>query len=510
MTPQASLDQTPWPAPFGAAFVCMTPFSPEPQRELIVLSDFHLGRGKNLESGRFWALEAFFYDNDFLAFVRWLISSAAGIEPMPRLIFNGDTFDLLRVEPESVGERAPAYLTPDQATRTLERILQGHPTFVAGLAEALVAGLTVVFLPGNHDIELQWAPVQTVLRDAVAAAVSAQGGDGAQVVGQLLSFRPWFYYEPGRVWIEHGCQYDPENAFRWYLRGDLAAVDADDTEVDQPLGNFFQRYLYNGFGAITFMVPSSRANFRYGRWLLLNNPGLLVRAATRHLPFAIRWLRRIALRKLQPPNALPQVHAAELAALAESSGLGDHLHRIEAHKQLRGDVVAAVQSITRNLLRAMLIAVLGTLMVAALWFQALDLLQTAQLGLAAKTMWFVAMTFLFFSGLTAGGMLLLLRDRPADELNPLPEAAARIAAQIGVPLVAFGHTHDETVTRLNQPTSRGWYYNTGTWIAVFTHDVLLPRDRVQYTFLRIRRQEGELLSWQPTRGDPIEVVLLDE
>ena len=104
MTPQASLDQTPWPAPFGAAFVCMTPFSPEPQRELIVLSDFHLGRGKNLESGRFWALEAFFYDNDFLAFVRWLISSAAGIEPMPRLIFNGDTFDLLRVEPESVGE----------------------------------------------------------------------------------------------------------------------------------------------------------------------------------------------------------------------------------------------------------------------------------------------------------------------------------------------------------------------------------------------------------------------
>ncbi len=479
-------------------------------RDLIVVSDFHLGRGKNPDSGRFWALEAFFYDKDFLGFVEWLCRSAQGQAHKPRLIFNGDTFDLLRVEPEAGNRQAPPYLTPEQATRTLQCILDGHPTFVHALAAALLGGLPLVFLPGNHDIELQWPQVQEVLRRAVASAIDGMDGNGNELTAELLSFHPWFYYEPGRVWIEHGCQYDPENAFQWYLRGGLNPADADDTEVDQPLGNFFQRYLYNGFGPITFIVPSSRANFRNGRWLLLNNPTLLIHAATRQLPFAFRWLRRLALRKLQPPSALPQVHQAELAALAEQSGLGEQLHRIEAHKQLRGDVVAAVETLTRNLVRAMGIAILGTLLVAAVWFFALDLLQHADLSAPIKTLWFVVMTFVFFSGLTLGGTLLLLRERPADEPNPLPEAAARIAAQIEVPLVAFGHTHDETVARLPHPTSRGWYYNTGTWIAVFTHDVLLPRDRVQYTFLRVRRHQGELLSWHPARSQPVDVVLLDE
>lgn len=482
-------------------------------RDLIVLSDFHLGRGKNLDSGRYWALEAFFYDKDFGNFIEWLASQAPADQPKPQLIFNGDTFDLLRVEPEAEGGadgRAPAYLTPAIAARILEKILAGHPTFVQGVACALAAGMPVLFLPGNHDVELQWPEVQAVLRQVLADELGRLGRDPETILDELLAFQPWFYYEPGRVWIEHGCQYDPENAFRWYLRSGLGQLAADDTELDQPLGNFFQRYLYNGFGPITFMVPSSRANFRYGRWLLLNNPAVLARAATSQLPFAFKWLRRLALKKLQPPTTLPEVHAAELRLLAEQSGLGERLLRIEALKELRGDVVAAVESLARNLLRALGIAMFAVLVVIGVWFLGFDVIQSAQLGSASKTLWFVALNFAFFSTLTAGGVLLLLRDGPPQVPSPLPRAAEQIAEWLEVPLVTFGHTHDETVQRLAQPLSRGWYFNTGTWIAVFTHDVLLPRERVQYTFLRIRGKQGELLHWHPARNQAVDVVLLDD
>lgn len=482
-------------------------------RDLIVLSDFHLGRGKNLESGRYWALEAFFYDKDFVSFIEWLVADCPLDQPKPQIIFNGDTFDLLRVEPEAVGGaegRAPAYLTPASAARILEKILAGHPGFVQGVVLALAGGMPVLFLPGNHDVELQWPEVQAVVRQVLAVELHRQGLAADQILENLLEFRPWFYFEPERIWIEHGCQYDPENAFRWYLRSHLGERAADDTELDQPLGNFFQRYLYNGFGPITFMVPSSRANFRYGRWLLLNNPAVLARAATSQLPFAFKWLRRLTLKKLQPPTTLPEAHAAELRILAEQSGLGDQLLQIEAMKELRGDVVAAVESLARNLLRALGMSMFGVLVVIGLWFFGFDWIQNANLGSALKTLWFVVLNFVFFSSLTVGGTLLLLRDGPPQEPNPLPKAAEKIAGVLQVPLVAFGHTHDETVQRLVQPLSRGWYFNTGTWIAVFTHDVLLPRERVQYTFLRIRGKQGELLHWHPARSQAVDVVLLDD
>ena len=50
------------------------------------------------------------------------------------------------------------------------------------------------------------------------ARVAARRAQGAA----RLRFEAWFHYEPGRIWIEHGCQYDPENAFRFPLRSRLA------------------------------------------------------------------------------------------------------------------------------------------------------------------------------------------------------------------------------------------------------------------------------------------------
>jgi UDP-2,3-diacylglucosamine pyrophosphatase LpxH len=66
--------------------------------DIVVVSDLHLGRGKNPATGRFYELEAFFYDEDFRSFCQWLIDDAARRNAAVRLVLNGDTFDLLRID----------------------------------------------------------------------------------------------------------------------------------------------------------------------------------------------------------------------------------------------------------------------------------------------------------------------------------------------------------------------------------------------------------------------------
>src|SRR5690606_38034862 len=141
--------------------------------------------------------------------------------------------------------------------------------------------------------ELQWEVVQEEVRRALLAEVARQAGGSAVAVAEAsarLTFEGWFHHEPGRIWIEHGCQYDPENAFRYQLRRRFADLPEEvlEAEVDLPLGTFFQRYLYNSFGSITFIVPTSRSNFRYFRWLVLNRPRLLANIFTRHVPFFLQ------------------------------------------------------------------------------------------------------------------------------------------------------------------------------------------------------------------------------
>ena len=147
--------------------------------DLIVVSDLHIGRGKNPESGRYYELEAFFYDDDFRRFCEWLIADSRASGRDFKLIFNGDTIDLLRLDPVPLPEDMDAsetrrrarperstfapVLTPSRAGAELARILDGHPRFCSAIAKVLAAGHDVIVLPGNHDIEVQWEPVQQAM-----------------------------------------------------------------------------------------------------------------------------------------------------------------------------------------------------------------------------------------------------------------------------------------------------------------------------------------------------------
>lgn len=488
--------------------------------DLIVISDLHLGRGKNDYTGRYFELEAFLYDQDFRGFCEHLCEQATESGKGFKLIFNGDAFDLLRLDkvalPEDYGQEPKNFapvLTPRRAAAEIERILDGHRMFVEGVALVLKAGHAVLFLPGNHDIEIQWQPV----REAIAASLRACPVFESEAVADLaltnLAFDSWFYHEPGRVWIEHGCQYDPENAFRYPLREQLVKLpDAvHQAELDNPLGNFFQRYLYNAFGRITFIVPSTQANARYMKWLLINQPILLLSIISSHWRFWWQVLRRVAKYPSRERKSLATNHERELSALAKRSGLADKLLKIDSLKEVRADLFQAIRGFGWQALKFVGTAIMGSSLLVGLWFGGYHGINKLGLGVVATATLFLIFGFAFLLTTFGTALYMVLRTNVAVPPQPMRRAAGEIAKLLDVPVVTFGHTHDEVIWRLDdRPGNASWYFNTGTWIAVFTHDVLLPRERVQFTFLKIVGKQAELLHWSPGRGEPLPVVLLDE
>ncbi len=488
--------------------------------DIVVLSDLHLGRGRNAETGRFHALEAFFYDEDFFRFCEHLCREAAERRNGLVVVFNGDTFDLLRIEPEPVGEDATRrekrygpVVTPDRAGSMLKDVLLGHPRFVEGVALLLASGHRVVFLPGNHDIELQWPDAHAAVREALLSSVRAsRGAEAESRAKESLSFEPWFFHVPGRMWVEHGCQYDAESSFRYHLRS-RAQGRADalaQLERDLPLGSFCQRYLYNAFGALAFVVPSTRANLRYVRWLVANRPGLLLRVLASHGPFGLQFLRRLGT-AVVPTRALEQAHTEELEALCDASGLGEKLRRIEGLKKVAPSLVLAVRALVWPVAKWGTLGLLLAVAASGAWFTLFDVIATLQVEFPVRTLLFLLLNGITAVGLLAGVSYALWREAPEVRPRPLKRAAQEIASELDVGVVTFGHTHDEVLWRLDRPSGgKAWYFNTGTWIAVFSHEVMVPRDRVQYTFLQVRGADAELLRWSPSLGRSVPVVLLDE
>lgn len=489
--------------------------------DIVVVSDLHMGRGLNPDTGRYHTLEAFFFDDDFERFCAWLCNQAAERRTPVKLVLNGDTFDLLRIEPEPAGpgaslseRRYGPLMTPPRAAETVGHILEGHPGFGRGLARLLLAGHEVIVLPGNHDPEMQWEVVQEALRAAIGERVRALEAAPALVADACarLRFEPWFHHEPGRVWIEHGSQYDPDNACRYPLR--TALGDDPDavrkTEPDLPMGSFFQRYLYNAFGNITFIVPNSRSNARYFRWLLFNQPRLLARVSVSHGPFFLQVIRRIA-KAGASTAALRRAHDQEMDALAARSGLGQRLRAVDALKQVRGSAVAVTHGLIREGLKGVLLALIIAFLSAGLWFAGFHLINEMRSGFGLKAVLFLGLNFVFLSSALLGLVYTLVRVPAVPATRPLQRAARDIARIVDVPIVTFGHSHEEVIWRTSHRSSMPrWYFNTGTWIAVFAPDELVPRERVQYTFLRITGHEAQLLHWSPGRGEAMPVVLLDD
>jgi UDP-2,3-diacylglucosamine pyrophosphatase LpxH len=166
--------------------------------------------------------------------------------PHSHLVLNGDVFEL------------SAFPAAEPLDSTLARILESNPEFATAIREHLSRGAKVTFVAGNHDAAV------VGLGEALAARLGT-----ATARPQVA---PWFL-RLGRVHVEHGHVYDPDNAPLHPL--------ADFRSESEPLGAALMRRFITHAGALEFahahdttpVQGISRAFRIYGR----RAPGLIAR-----------------------------------------------------------------------------------------------------------------------------------------------------------------------------------------------------------------------------------------
>ena len=170
----------------GFSPVLRRPLLGDADRLVVVLSDVEMGAGGRLDD---------FPHSDWLADVLL----AYGQEPFDDLevdlVFNGDTFDLLKTPWHGTH---PHHITQEIAAGKLGLIVDAHPAFFDALGEFLAPGpelRRVWFVVGNHDMDLFFAAVREGIRERIGASRESVRFPGVEL-------------DIGDVHIEHGSQAD--------------------------------------------------------------------------------------------------------------------------------------------------------------------------------------------------------------------------------------------------------------------------------------------------------------
>lgn len=424
----------------------------EEPRFLLIVSDLHLSEGWDPDTKRLSRNEDFYFDASFARFLSAQAESAVHQGYRLRLIIPGDLVDFLQVtaippgdsldgEPITARDRQFGLGTsPAHTCWKLRRIVSGHWLFFDALARFVGAGQDLVVLPGNHDIEWVIPEVQAAFISELSARAPVAGQDA---VAERIRFLPWFYLEPGLIYVDHGHQYDPLNSFDYFLHPYLP-----DGRIDLPAGSFFVRYLFNkvetAYPFADNMKPSSRF-VRWVLWRILRNPR--------------RW-----------PQLRPFIgffwETLKKAGSLEPSWRSE----LEARQQAALDRIAADFGLGRE----------KAMGLKNLWVpSAIHMLSKPRLAC------------MFFG--QAGGA------------EPLTTFADRITALLGVRYVVFGHTHDADLQPLPSGPPRAEYVNSGTWTRVFAanFEERLLKEESEFVYVLVDRTKPkiELLRWRDDLGE---------
>jgi UDP-2,3-diacylglucosamine pyrophosphatase LpxH len=502
--------------------------------DLLVLSDLHLSAGRDPSTGRLSPNEDFFADEQLR---RFLDHHQRGARRW-HLVINGDFLDFLQVK--EAGERAPTAprglaAGEQESVLKLRTIADGHPVAFEALARFASGDNRLTVLKGNHDVELHYPRVQ----EELLAQLCLRAGDAAARARIRRNVRcgPWFHFEPGQLWIEHGNRYEAANSFEHWL-SPLLPVEGRpggrDDEIDLPLGSMFVRYLFNQLERVEPFADNMKPAISFVGWLLRKHPITAARFALQDGRYMLQRLRR-AWRPGDPAGWAPrrEEHQRSLAQLAQEAGIPlATLQRIDAlgeHSTLRrpsglGPRLAKV--LVRSRLAVPVVAVPIALALACAFVGAGRLLYPGLPGPVQRAFaWAVTGRL---GGLSSWALLLaallalaavlswLLRGEQRAREGYLVKAARKLAEELQVRNVVMGHTHDADLQLLEGARGpAGHYFNTGTWTPVFSERERLVRSDVELIHLRgLRGPDGELrlelLEWDDAAGEARPLKLFAE
>lgn len=158
----------------------------------LIVSDFHLGRGRRIHEGAYNALEDFPHDHRFREMLEYY-SDGLYEDAEIELIFNGDMFNLIQVDYHG---HYPVVITESVSLQKLDDLIKGHPVFFDALRDFLDhPKRSLTYVVGNHDQEMLWKGTRSLLEKRV----------GKEIIWKNI------YHLVDGVHIEHGHQYEAVN-----------------------------------------------------------------------------------------------------------------------------------------------------------------------------------------------------------------------------------------------------------------------------------------------------------
>ena len=167
-----------------------------PGKFRLVVSDLHLGTG--IPRGRPNPMEDFASDRELADLLEYY-STGTFEDAEVKLFLNGDIFDFLKV---SVEGQFTDRINERVAVVKLRKCLEGHPVVVEAFKEFVsIDGKDIVYVPGNHDMDMMFSGTQATFREALGVS---NNSDKVTFVEE-----PYYYDRQEGIQIHHGHQFDP-------------------------------------------------------------------------------------------------------------------------------------------------------------------------------------------------------------------------------------------------------------------------------------------------------------
>ncbi len=457
----------------------------------ILFSDVHLGADL-VQHIRPWTAERLRQlakvDRDLTAMLEHYRACADPERPW-RLVIAGDLVDLVGMS-IAPGPDAGLSLTREEkrhglgssaahAAAKMRAVAERHAGVFDRLAAFVADGHSLVIVRGNHDVELHWEAARAAFVNAIARR--APDGVSAEEVADRIEVHPWFYYEEGLIYVEHGHQFDAMCSYH-HLLNPVSPLDPD--RISPSFSDVLLRWVvrptpglpshgHEGMGFVDYL----RLGWSFGV------RGAL-RLGYRYLTATGRALARWRAHVSAAAVALREEHERRMEALAESQRMGIDV--------LRALAALWPTPVTRGgfaVLRSMFLDRVALIVLVAL--MSLAVVFALPWSWAAGTLGVIGVAALFF-------VLVTGRQRGAD-LDPtqhMRAAARRIAEILPTRFIVMGHTHEPTVLDLSDTST---YVNLGNWGSDSPDE-----DDASRTHLVLRwigdELRSEFLRWVPEEG----------
>ncbi len=468
------------------------------------MSDFHLTDAELGQPGKsLWKRykrPKFFMDQSFKRFIHFLQEKVTASDSNSKieLVLNGDIFDFdsvmklplhTRFHISWLEKKRGLFPEEEKSRFKIHTILNDHNVWVNTIRQFIQQGNSVVFIIGNHDIELHWPLVQKELMHFLSLSSEEQ---------ERVRFCEWFFVSEGDTTIEHGNQYDDycvaSNPIHPLIK------KGKRIQVRLPFGDITSRYMINGMGLFnphadtSFLMSLSEYFKFFYKYSLRVHPWL---------PVSWLWSSTVSFFIALGDGLLPAMRdplfiEQRVDEIARKSNATPQMVRTLRELHTHSAIFNPIK-IARELWLDRFLILLLVIFVSFEFYMVIR-------ATIAPISW---LWFFVFSILLTPFLYFYSRNIKSEVIKSTEEALrqAPLIAQITkTTRVVFGHTHREMHTFVDTTE----VLNTGTWSPAFKD----PECREPFTnrcFVWIRQQTpgesrvSELFQWKDPGIEPVAV-----